>query len=112
MLFLDVDALTSKPGDRRDRLKMVQERYEILKGRGPVDIDSGGSDSEDEEEFYTEGVPDLLTARRNIARYSLSRARRRIARQRVEVNLPLGKILNVRKEVFGELKVGDYHGSA
>ena len=33
------------------------------------------------------------------------RAKARIARQRIEVGLPLGKIVNVRKEVFGELKV-------
>ena len=34
------------------------------------------------------------------------RARARLARQRIEVGLPLGKIVNVRKEVFSELKVG------
>jgi len=34
------------------------------------------------------------------------RAKSRIARQRIEVGLPLSKIVNVRKEVFGELKVG------
>lgn len=32
-------------------------------------------------------------------------AQKRIARQRVEVNLPLSKIVNARKEVFNELKV-------
>lgn len=33
------------------------------------------------------------------------RAKSRIARQRIEVGLPLGKIVNARKEVFAELKV-------
>lgn len=32
-------------------------------------------------------------------------AQKRIARQRVEVSLPLSKIVNSRKEVFNELKV-------
>ena len=32
------------------------------------------------------------------------RAKTRIARQRIEVNLPLGKIVNARKELFSELK--------
>jgi U4/U6 small nuclear ribonucleoprotein PRP4 len=42
------------------------------------------------------------------ARYvlpDLNRAKARIARQKTEVNLPLPRIVNVRKEVFGELKV-------
>lgn len=96
-----------QPGDRRDRLKFIQERYELTKGR-PLDLDSDSSDSEDEGEFYTEGSEALLAARRDIARYSLSRARARIARQQREVNLPLGKILNVRKEVYAQLQVR-YH---
>lgn len=93
------------PGDRRDRLKTVQERYEVMKGR-PLAIDSDGESSDsDEGEFYTEGSNELLHARRKIARYSLARARRRLARQRVESGVPLSRIINVRKEVFSELQV-------
>jgi hypothetical protein len=40
------------------------------------------------------------------------RAKSRIARQRIDVGLPLSKIVNVRKEVFGELKVGFQLASA
>lgn len=39
------------------------------------------------------------------------RAKTRIARQRIEVNLPLGKILNARKELFSELKTFSNLGS-
>jgi U4/U6 small nuclear ribonucleoprotein PRP4 len=39
------------------------------------------------------------------------RAKARIARQRIEVGLPLGKIVNVRKEVFSELKTFNNLGS-
>lgn len=101
-----VAELTRQPGDRRDRLKIIQERYEVMKGRAMPDFDSSdeGSDSEDEE-FYTEGSDDLLQARRKLVQYSLSRARRRVAKQRVEANLPLSKIINVRKDVYGDLKV-------
>lgn len=34
------------------------------------------------------------------------RAKARIARQRIEVGLPLSKIVNARKEIYSELKVG------
>jgi U4/U6 small nuclear ribonucleoprotein PRP4 len=39
------------------------------------------------------------------------RAKTRIARQRIEVNLPLGKIVNARKELFSELKTFSNLGS-
>jgi hypothetical protein len=49
---------------------------ELAKGKDPRDYvpdDSDSSDSEDEDEFYTEGHDDLLAARRKIARYSLQK---------------------------------------
>ncbi|OCF59132.1 U4/U6 small nuclear ribonucleoprotein PRP4 [Kwoniella mangroviensis CBS 10435] len=103
------------PGDRRDRLKYVQEQIEQARGTDRMDVDEDSGESSDEEEeegeFYTEGSDDLLEARRELARYSLSRARTRIARQRVEVGLPLGKIVSLRKEVFSELKTFNNLGS-
>ncbi|GMK53675.1 hypothetical protein CspeluHIS016_0102610 [Cutaneotrichosporon spelunceum] len=99
------------PGDRRDRLKLVQERYEVMKGR-PLAIDSdGGSSDSDEGEFYTEGSNELLQARRKIAHYSLPRAKRRVARQRIESSVPLSRIINLRKEVFSELQTFQNLGS-
>jgi U4/U6 small nuclear ribonucleoprotein PRP4 len=35
----------------------------------------------------------------------IDRARKRLARQRIEVGLPLGKIVNARKELYQEMKV-------
>ncbi|WVR04372.1 hypothetical protein IAU60_001374 [Kwoniella sp. DSM 27419] len=101
------------PGDRRDRLKYVQEQIEQAKGEGAdFDMESDeSSDEEEEGEFYTEGPDALLEARRKLAKYSLSRARTRLARQRVEAGLPLGKIVNLRKEVFQELKTFNNLGS-
>ncbi|WWC67627.1 uncharacterized protein I206_101537 [Kwoniella pini CBS 10737] len=103
------------PGDRRDRLKYVQEQIEQARGGDGMDVDESSdesSDDEDEEgEFYTEGSDDLLEARRKLAGYSLSRARTRIARQRVEVETPLGRIVSLRKEVFSELKTFNNLGS-
>jgi len=49
---------------------------------------------------YQSKLADVLETRPLTAR-----AKSRIARQRIEVGLPLSKIVNVRKEVFGELKV-------
>jgi U4/U6 small nuclear ribonucleoprotein PRP4 len=63
-------------------------------------------EQEKEEEFYTEGDDALEAARRWIAAYSLPRAKRRILKQRQEASTPLGRILDVRKSVFSELKVG------
>ncbi|KAL7423296.1 hypothetical protein Q5752_002597 [Cryptotrichosporon argae] len=99
-------------GDRRDRLKVIQEQMEGGGGGRVVVEDSDDESSEEEEEeFYTEGSDALLHARRKLARYSLARARKRIARQRIEVGLPLGKIVNVRKAVFTDLKTFSNLGS-
>ncbi|WWC87166.1 uncharacterized protein L201_002052 [Kwoniella dendrophila CBS 6074] len=103
------------PGDRRDRLKYIQEQIEQARGGDGMAVDSDSDDSSDSEEeegeFYTEGSDDLLEARRKLARYSLFRARKRIARQKIEVGLPLGKIVSLRKEVFTELKTFNNLGS-
>ncbi|WRT65074.1 uncharacterized protein IL334_002016 [Kwoniella shivajii] len=103
------------PGDRRDRLKYIQEQIQQARGTDGMDVDDDSDESSDEEdeegEFYTEGSDALLEARRKLARYSLSKARTRIARQRVEVGLPLGKIVNLRKSVFSELKTFNNLGS-
>ncbi|WVQ76721.1 hypothetical protein IAR50_006395 [Cryptococcus sp. DSM 104548] len=104
------------PGDRRDRLKYVQEQMEQAKGGGGmiVDSDDESSDSEGEEEEFYEGSNDLLQARRKMAKYSVLRAKDRVARQRKEYSLPLGKFVNHRKAIFKELQtfnnLGSQHG--
>lgn len=76
-------------GDRRNRLRYILSKL-AMKGGGNKDrvdddvsmADRQGEDSDDNEEFYTEGSAELLRARRDIAIYSLTHARKRISGQR------------------------------
>nr|ODO01112.1 U4/U6 small nuclear ribonucleoprotein PRP4 [Cryptococcus depauperatus CBS 7855] len=102
------------PGDRRDRLKYVQEQIQQIRGDLGImmnDSSDESSDEDEEGEFYTEGPDELLNARRKMAKYSLSKAKARIARQRREYAFPLGKVVNLRKEAFKELKTFNNLGS-
>ncbi|KAK4696354.1 U4/U6 small nuclear ribonucleoprotein PRP4, partial [Lecanoromycetidae sp. Uapishka_2] len=89
------------PGDRRDRLReLLTQQAEIDGEDGDGDIQmqrDDGIQGEQDEEFYTEGVPDLLEARKVIARYSLPRARDRIANQKLESTIPLRTHVKHRK---------------
>lgn len=108
-----------KREDRRERLRSVIIRQRQAQGLDIAMMDEEEeSDDEDEddqqekeEEFYTEGDDALEAARRWITAYSLPRAKRRILRQRQEANTPLGRILDVRKSVFAELKTYTSLGS-
>lgn len=103
-----------KREDRRERLRSVIIRQRQAQGLDIAMMEEDESSDEDdeeeqekEEEFYTEGDDALEAARRWITAYSLPRAKRRILRQRQEANTPLGRILDVRKSVFAELKVSE-----
>ncbi|KLU84142.1 hypothetical protein MAPG_03187, partial [Magnaporthiopsis poae ATCC 64411] len=73
------------PADRRDRLRelLMREKERERGNEEPAqDVDmedaddaASGDAEEREEEFYTRGEPELLEARRDIARYSLPRAK-------------------------------------
>ncbi|GAA5965141.1 hypothetical protein JCM8115_006677 [Rhodotorula mucilaginosa] len=97
------------PADRRDRLRDLIARARLEKGEA-MDVEeeqkesSESEEEEEEEEFYTEGSPALKQARREIAEYSLPRARRRIARQRLDAGVPLARLMDVRKAVFANLE--------
>ncbi|ORY92472.1 WD40-repeat-containing domain protein [Leucosporidium creatinivorum] len=103
-----------RPEDRRDRLRYLwsQQRQKEKDAKMQVGSDeeeesSSGSEDEDEEkeeEFYTEGTLDLKAARKDIAEFSLPRARKRVARQRSETSIPLGRLIDVRRAVFSNLK--------
>ena len=100
------------PADRRDRLR------ELLtdKADGDGDIDMGtpgpeGEEEQAEEEFYTEGIQELLNARREIAKYSLPRAKARIARQRQESHIPLRTHIKHRKGIKERLQGFELFGS-
>ncbi|KDE03868.1 hypothetical protein MVLG_05690 [Microbotryum lychnidis-dioicae p1A1 Lamole] len=109
--------------DRRDRLREVlgrrreEEKRRRKERRGSWVGSSGessdeeeregsqdGEEHEEEEEFYTEGSIELKEARRRIAQYSLPRAQSRIQAQRLEANVKLGRLMDVRRAVFGQLK--------
>lgn len=108
------------PGDRRDRLReLLAIQAEEAEAEGGVNVDTpmgdggagAGGQGELEEEFYTEGIRELLEARRNIARYSLPRAKARVARQREEATIPLRTHIKHRKQIKERLASFDLFGT-
>jgi U4/U6 small nuclear ribonucleoprotein PRP4 len=69
-----------------------------------VDEESSDESEEEGEEFYTPGSLELLEARRRLAEYSLPRAQKRVAQQRIDSKMPLGRIIDIRKKVFAQVK--------
>ncbi|GAA6002167.1 uncharacterized protein JCM10292_000788 [Rhodotorula paludigena] len=105
------------PADRRDRLRDLIAKARLERGEA-MDLEeeedqSSDEDSEDDkdEEFYTEGSAALKKARRDIAEYSLPRARKRLARQRLDATVPLARLMDVRKAVFANLSTFTNLGS-
>lgn len=117
------------PADRRDRLRDLIAKARLERGEA-MDIEEqeesaseGEEEDEKDEEFYTEGTAALKKARRDIAEYSLprcvpasccrlsccadesfsGRARRRLARQRLDATVPLARLMDVRKAIFDNL---------
>ena len=107
------------PGDRRDRLRelLTEQAEQEGRGDGPGDTqmqDVGqddGAQGEQEEEFYTEGMQELLQARKAIARYSLPRARDRITGQKAESSIPLRTHIKHRKAIKERLQGFDLFGT-
>jgi U4/U6 small nuclear ribonucleoprotein PRP4 len=98
------------PADRRERLRFLMlDAGETEVGDSDVDMDD--SNGVEEEEFYTEGIPELLLARREIAEYSLPRAQKRIARQREEAEISLQKSLKFRRGIKARLGQYGLYGS-
>ncbi|GAA6020947.1 hypothetical protein JCM11491_001557, partial [Sporobolomyces phaffii] len=113
------------PADRRDRLRELLAKLRIQQlghkrlgddGQELSDSDESDRDSNDgdrdgdrdgedgDEEFYTEGTRALKQARNDIAKYSLPRARKRVARQKLDSTVPLARLMDVRKAVFSNLE--------
>jgi U4/U6 small nuclear ribonucleoprotein PRP4 len=104
------------PGDRRDRLRELlsikseiedaerEERDEEMR-----DIEEAAE--EQEEEFYTKGSEELLAARRKIAEFSLPRAKRRLAVQKLESTIPLRTHVKFRKGIKETLGGFELQGS-
>ncbi|PKI83608.1 hypothetical protein MVES_002299 [Malassezia vespertilionis] len=92
-----------REGDRRARLQEVM----MVQGSSTLKNIPQAADedwSEDEEEFFTEGDAALLAARRRMAAFSLARAKRRIANQRVQAKIPMQQVAAARKAVLDPLK--------
>ncbi|TLD26507.1 hypothetical protein PspLS_04466 [Pyricularia sp. CBS 133598] len=108
--------------ERRDRLReLLMQEKERQQASGQVeggqdvemeDIDEeGDEDEEQEEEFYSRGGPDLLNARVEIAKYSLPRAKRRIAFQKTEASIPQRTHMRARKHIKERLQGFELQGS-
>ncbi|KAK8213538.1 hypothetical protein M8818_002840 [Zalaria obscura] len=105
-----------RPEDRRDRLRELM--YVAQEGGEDVAMteETPAADEEENQEFYTTGVEELVEARKAIAKYSLPRAKRRIQYQKVESTIPLKRHVEHRKyvkqrlggfELFGSQVAGD-----
>lgn len=69
------------------------------------------SEEEEDEEFYTPGGTELLHARREIAKFSLERARFRLERQRAESALPTLRHVKFRHAINDRLKNFTQYGT-
>lgn len=103
------------PADRRDRLReLILDKEDAALQDGvvaEVEMREAEDAGDQEEEFYTEGLPELLEARRNIARYSIPRARARIQRQREDSTIPLRTHIKHRKEIKEKLQGFELFGT-
>lgn len=106
------------PGDRRDRLRELLTRRAELEagedGEGDIQMQEAqedGAQAEQEEEFYTEGMEELLQARRVIAKYSLPKAKARIATQKLESSIPLRTHIKHRKAIKDRLQTFELFGT-
>ncbi|OBT53283.1 hypothetical protein VE04_05911 [Pseudogymnoascus sp. 24MN13] len=78
------------PGDRRDRLReLLGARDEVAAEDEDTAMGEAEADADVEEEFYTAGSDGLLEARREIARFSLPRAKASVDAQKLEAKIPL-----------------------
>ncbi|KAG6821436.1 hypothetical protein H0H93_010160 [Arthromyces matolae] len=96
-----------RAADRRDRLIYVLSQINAARGDEAMQVDeeSLSESDEEQEEFYSPGSLELLEARRKIAEFSLPRAQKRVAQQRIDSKLSLGRVVDIRKKVFAEVKV-------
>lgn len=98
------------PSERRDRLRELLS----LQQEDGADITMGEADEEaedQEEEFYTHGGEALLNARREIAKYSLPRAQKRVAFQKIESTIPLKAHVNFRNKIKERLRGFELYGT-
>lgn len=99
--------------DRRDRLRglMLKEQEGGDEDESMVDADETAEQDDEDGEFYIEGSQDLLAARQDIARYSLPRAARRIAHQKIESKIDVATHVRHRKAIKEKLGGMELFGS-
>jgi U4/U6 small nuclear ribonucleoprotein PRP4 len=90
------------PGDRRDRLREVLSQR-LERGERVRVNEEEEEEEEDEGEFYTPGKEELLKVRKEIAIYSLKKAKERHERQKIESTLLLPQITRYRKILSKQL---------
>lgn len=104
-----------RPEDRRDRLRGLLYAEQEGAADGDAEMEDVGEDEEaeedEDEEFYTEGSQALLEARREIARFSLPRARRRVEFQRAESKISVGTHVKFRNGIKERLGGFELFGS-
>ncbi|KAJ5816937.1 hypothetical protein N7447_009170 [Penicillium robsamsonii] len=100
------------PSERRDRLRELLTDMAETQGGVEVEMEEAEEEGEEQqEEFYTDGGHDLLEARKDIACYSLPRAKARVARLRDESTITLRTHVKHRKAVKEKLRGFDLYGS-
>ncbi|KZF23861.1 WD40 repeat-like protein [Xylona heveae TC161] len=106
------------PAERRDRLRELLMQQAEQRGEIDAEGDTRMEEEEEEEEagieneeFYTEGIPELLAARRDIARYSLPRTKSRIETQKIESTISLRTHIKHRRAIKDKLQGFDLFGS-
>jgi U4/U6 small nuclear ribonucleoprotein PRP4 len=97
--------------ERRDRLREFLTQRAEAGDEEDVDMGDAGQEGEAEEEYFTEGTQELLNSRKDIARYSLPKAKERIAYQKVESTIPLRTHVKHRKAIKERLQEFELFGS-
>ncbi|KAI8055031.1 WD40-repeat-containing domain protein [Syncephalis plumigaleata] len=96
------------PAERRDRLRDIMSRSADIpldaEAMEDVEMREEEEAEEEQEEFYTEGSTALLAARQWIAKYSLPRARDRIAQLRQAYELPLRQLKTTRQDFYKKIQ--------
>ena len=98
--------------DRRDRLRQLMlDQVEDEEVDEDEEMPDAGEQEAVEEEFYSEGIPDLLEARKWIAKYSIPRAKERVASQKAESSIQLRIHSKHRKAIKDRLQLYELAGS-
>ncbi|KAF2253574.1 U4/U6 small nuclear ribonucleoprotein-like protein Prp4 [Trematosphaeria pertusa] len=101
------------PSERRDRLRaLLADQAEAAGEDGDIQMqEAEEAPGDEQEEFYTQGTQSLLEARRDMAKYSLPRAKERVAFQRREATIPLKTHIEFRNKIKERLKGFELYGS-